>query len=89
MYLCDAVCVPVSLRHCTVSCSNVCVCVFDVCYRTALAEAEIEYNDSYCSPSVYIKYRLQQMSDALANLGNVTYIEPRRHFLVNLRLCIQ
>jgi len=42
-----------------------------VCCRTALAEAEIEYNDSYCSPSVYVRYRLQQLSGALINLGNV------------------
>jgi len=46
--------------------------VDDACCRTALAEAEIEYNDSYCSPSVYVKYRLRQLSGALANLGNVS-----------------
>jgi len=42
-----------------------------ICCRTALAEAEIEYNDNYCSPSVYVKYQLQRLSDALNNLGNV------------------
>jgi len=42
------------------------------CCRTALAEAEIEYKDSYCSPSVYVKYRLQQLSGALEKLGNIS-----------------
>jgi len=42
--------------------------------RTALAEAEIEYNDSYCSPSVYVRYHLQQLSAALANLGNTNIV---------------
>jgi len=50
------------------------VAVCDVCCRTALAEAEIEYNNGYCSPSVYVRYRLQRLSDHLANLGNVTCI---------------
>jgi len=43
------------------------------CCRTALAEAEIEYNDSYCSPSVYVKYNLEKLSDALYQLGKTTY----------------
>jgi len=63
----------------------------DCCCRTALAEAEIEYNDSYCSPSIYVKYRLQRVSDAVADLGNVIHVdafsEPfklNRYFFVTL-----
>jgi len=59
--------------------------VRDICCRTALAEAEIEYNDSYCSPSVYVRYRLQRLSDALASLRNVIYIDT---FINSLSLYI-
>lgn len=38
---------------------------------TALAEAEIEYNDSYQSTAVYVKYKLQQLSTALAALSEL------------------
>jgi len=46
--------------------------VEDACCRTALAEAEIEYNGNYCSPSVYVRYRLQQLSHGLSKLGNIS-----------------
>jgi len=66
--------------------------VYNVFYRTALAEAEIEYNDSYCSPSVYVRYQLQRLSDALSYLGNIICIvllvnsSGLNHFLRWLRL---
>jgi len=68
----------------------------DFCCRTALAEAEIEYNESYCSPSVYVKYRLQRVPCAVADLGNVIYVDtfsepfkPIRYFFMILEFYIQ
>jgi len=52
--------------------------------RTALAEAEIEYNDNYCSPSVYVRYQLHRLSDALTSLGNVIYIYLLSYLLIVL-----
>lgn len=44
--------------------------------RTALAEAEIEYNDSYKSLSVYVKYPLKTIPNALASIvgGNSPHV---------------
>ena len=33
--------------------------------RTALAEAELEYNEEHVSPSVYIKFPIMHLPDSL------------------------
>lgn len=35
--------------------------------RTALAEAELEYNEKHVSTSLYVKFPLQRLPDALWN----------------------
>ena len=43
------------------------ICVYT---STALAEAEIEYNESYESTAVYVKYKFDQLSAGVAAMGN-------------------
>ena len=48
--------------------------------ETALAEAEVEYQDGYVSPSIYVKFPLKMTSQAmLARLGRIS--EPV-HFVI-------
>ena len=38
---------------------------FILCYRTALAEAELEYHDNHESTAVYVKFPLLNMPEIL------------------------
>ena len=45
------------------------------CLRTALAEAELEYNDSHISPSIYVKFKLSSMPTIIADhLSMIFYL---------------
>lgn len=48
------------------------------CFRTALAEAELEYDNNFVSPSVYIRFKVGKLpssiSERLSNAKNVYVI---------------
>ena len=44
--------------------------VLVMCYRTALAEAELEYNEEHRSTAVYVKFPLTRLPESLtAHIG--------------------
>ena len=43
-------------------------------FRTALAEAELEYNENHKSKAIIVKFKMSRIPEALKNFGNNIYV---------------